>query len=407
VRSSCNWGKTRVDVQHLVFATVSGDMDYVRYLSSKRSVDDRAINAQVLHGFCELLGRNSDENTLRIVEVGAGIGAMLVRLWRANAFFAYSSVEYTLIDIKAEVLVHARELILREICFGERKQPGETDTPMANATMTDKLSLSVSGTNSVHRSGGEDEGSAYLPVLGDVHLPSTQADSSAFRGAVGSKQGLPRIRVRFVVGDGFSFLKTDEHRGQYDAVIAAAVLDLFNIQPSLDTLFGCLDRARGPRAFYLPVNFDGVTSFQPQSAAGTAFDARVERLFHNYMGFDDMDGGRKAETGRRLRPALAKAGATGIVSGSSAWVVAPSLNRAYEEDERFFLQCIFEFVRDTLQGDVVMDADDECSRDACVPSYLASRRRQLEDGELTYIAHNMDYCGQVLTAVECESILNL
>lgn len=58
-------------------------MDYSRYLASKRTVDDRALNRDVLRTFITSLHGREE---LKILEVGAGIGAMLERLLRTNAF---------------------------------------------------------------------------------------------------------------------------------------------------------------------------------------------------------------------------------------------------------------------------------------------------------------------------------
>lgn len=69
-------------------------MDYVRYLQAKRSVDDRAINPDVLHTFIRSLrDRPASKNELRVLEVGAGIGAMLERLLRKGAFQQYVPIQ--------------------------------------------------------------------------------------------------------------------------------------------------------------------------------------------------------------------------------------------------------------------------------------------------------------------------
>jgi hypothetical protein len=64
---------------------------FPHYLLSKQSVDDRAINKDVL----EKLKSHLPSKPFSIVEVGAGIGTMLARLLRWNVI---SNVEYTLVD---------------------------------------------------------------------------------------------------------------------------------------------------------------------------------------------------------------------------------------------------------------------------------------------------------------------
>lgn len=63
---------------------------YVRYLSSKRSVDDRALNKVVIQDLADTLqshAHRADElKCLRVVEAGAGVGDMLPRLLNAGCF---------------------------------------------------------------------------------------------------------------------------------------------------------------------------------------------------------------------------------------------------------------------------------------------------------------------------------
>jgi SAM-dependent MidA family methyltransferase len=68
---------------------------FPHYLLSKQSVDDRAINKDVLGK----LKSHLPSQPFSIVEVGAGIGTMLARLLRWNVI---SNVEYTLVDEMAE-----------------------------------------------------------------------------------------------------------------------------------------------------------------------------------------------------------------------------------------------------------------------------------------------------------------
>jgi hypothetical protein len=70
-------------------------MNYVRYLGSKRTVDDRALNTEVIRRFEEILRARKaelpwDQTPLRVLEIGAGIGAMVVRLWRLGVFKQYA-----------------------------------------------------------------------------------------------------------------------------------------------------------------------------------------------------------------------------------------------------------------------------------------------------------------------------
>jgi len=67
------------------------EYSFPRYLLSKQSVDDRALNKDVLAA----LKTNLPAEPLSIIEVGGGIGTMLARLLRWEVI---SRAEYTLVD---------------------------------------------------------------------------------------------------------------------------------------------------------------------------------------------------------------------------------------------------------------------------------------------------------------------
>jgi len=75
---------------------------FPRYLLSKQSVDDRALNKDVLTA----LKASLPEEPMTIIEVGGGIGTMLARLLRWGVI---SQVEYTLVDEMEENIAFARE----------------------------------------------------------------------------------------------------------------------------------------------------------------------------------------------------------------------------------------------------------------------------------------------------------
>ncbi len=68
---------------------------FTRYLSAKKSVDDRALNAQVW----EAMRRSLPGKPLRILEIGAGIGTMVERLAEKQVF-GQDGI-YTAIDAQA------------------------------------------------------------------------------------------------------------------------------------------------------------------------------------------------------------------------------------------------------------------------------------------------------------------
>ena len=77
---------------------------FPHYLLSKQSVDDRALNKDVLNA----LKANLPGQPIRIIEVGAGIGSMLRRLLRWDVI---QRAEYVLVDEMAENIEYASEWI--------------------------------------------------------------------------------------------------------------------------------------------------------------------------------------------------------------------------------------------------------------------------------------------------------
>jgi len=78
------------------------EYSFPHYLLSKQSVDDRALNKDVLSA----LKANLPQRPLRIIEVGAGIGTMLRRLIRWDVIH---QCEYVLVDEMAENIEYATE----------------------------------------------------------------------------------------------------------------------------------------------------------------------------------------------------------------------------------------------------------------------------------------------------------
>jgi SAM-dependent methyltransferase len=80
---------------------------FARYLASKKSIDDRALNAHVLRALTDALAQMERPS---ILEVGAGIGTMVERL-QAQEVLPVGSV-YTAVDLQAQNIAAARERLL-------------------------------------------------------------------------------------------------------------------------------------------------------------------------------------------------------------------------------------------------------------------------------------------------------
>jgi SAM-dependent methyltransferase len=83
------------------FDEASMSFDYARYLAAKTTVDDRALNRQVLAEMCRLMPADAPQ----VLEVGAGLGTMVARLMDWGAV---SAGEYVLLDADRQLLDGSR-----------------------------------------------------------------------------------------------------------------------------------------------------------------------------------------------------------------------------------------------------------------------------------------------------------
>eukprot|EP00177_Eucheuma_denticulatum_P003587 GFKZ01006497.1.p1 GENE.GFKZ01006497.1~~GFKZ01006497.1.p1 ORF type:complete len:348 (+),score=48.22 GFKZ01006497.1:332-1375(+) len=345
-------------------------MDYVRYLRSKQTVDDRALNLRVLESLESFLvqhGSSSAPHTLRVVEVGGGVGAMFMRLLRRRKLFeSHTHVEYTIADINHDVLLAAQDTILREAPEVMDREPVlPPGSPRYAAGLVNPDIASANGGHRAGRGGGE--------PIELCRIALTEG-----------------ITITLVLGDALAYL--GKRKACFDVVVAAAVLDLWELDSALKVLFAALDNAKGPGAFYFPINFDGTTDFFPASSEGMDFDQRIEAEFHRVMGKRKLMGSDTvaAHTGRRLIPCVKKLGASIKAVGGSSWIVSADKKHQYPADEAFFLDCIIEFIESSSPHfECPNSGKDPLALDRC----LQSRRRQIADGSLVYVAHNVDVFG--------------
>ena len=78
---------------------------FTRYLTAKKSVDDRALNRYVWQILGAALPRATPEKPLQILEIGAGLGSMVERLC-AGSMLTHAT--YTAIDLEPTLIAEAR-----------------------------------------------------------------------------------------------------------------------------------------------------------------------------------------------------------------------------------------------------------------------------------------------------------
>jgi hypothetical protein len=253
---------------------------YSHYLLCKRTVDDRALNRDVLdHLRGELASPR--QAPLRVLEIGGGLGTMVARLveWRV-----VQRADYHLLDADAQLIADARVWL-----------------------------------GSWAKSRG--------------HACTVEAESVRL-------QGEPDIdlTVRFVCAEIERFLRDAPDLPRADLLVANAFLDLVDVPAILPRLLGLLTQGG---LCWFTVNFDGETILEPEHPDDTLF-MRVyhrsmdERVRHGRPAGD-------SRSGRHLFFHLRKAGASLLAAGASDWVVhAQPLG--YPDDEAQFLRHIVDTI---------------------------------------------------------------
>ena len=259
---------------------------------------------------------------VRVVELGAGIGTMMERAVERGLLTRF---EYTAVDVDSTNLREANRRLSRWA---------------AGAGLT------------------VDSGPGHLALSGEgvsAHLELEAADA-------------------------FDFISRESGVQTWDLLIAQAFLDLVDV-PSI--LPGMLSLLKPGGLFYLTINFDGLTAFEPE--IDPSLDPVIQRLYHGTMDSRVPAGGSR--TGRRLLTDLTQMGVELLDVGSSDWVVYPGPN-GYEADEAYFLHHVVNTVWEALRGSPDLDED-------ALAQWTDRRHAQIERAEMHYIAHQLDFLGRV------------
>ncbi len=297
------------------------DETFIRYLASKRSVDDRALNRGVWDAmiaaardlsarppiFRHAPGGGAQVDGPRVLELGGGIGTMVDRVTEEGRLLPAS---WTMIDSQPALIARARQRLAHTAPFPLELLATELD--------------------------------AYL--------------ATPFR--------------------------------PFDLVIANAFLDLLDPPRALPGIAG-LCRPGGLVLF--SITFDGLTVLEPE--IDRDLDATIVALYHRTMDERTAGGERSGDSrcGRHLLTLLPRCGYRIVAAGSSDWIVHPR-NGEYPADERFFLSCILGFFEESLSARAELDR-------TTLDRWLRARRAQLAEGELVFLAHQLD----VLASVEARS----
>lgn len=379
------------------------DYSFRRYLTAKTTVDDRALHgpteARLEAELADVSAARDRATPVRVLEVGAGVGTTLPRLLARDRL--PGRVHYTMLDRKAENVDSARE---RLRAWGDRR-----DTPVDRAEPDDPAD--------------------------DLRLSHDD--------------GI--VTVRFVTADAFEFVAG---RGAdapgYDLLLAQAFLDLTDLDSDLPRLLSVVTDGG---LVYAPITFDGETVFEPTPA--DLRDDAVLDLYHATMDAPDRPG--SSTTGRELLTALPASGCAILSAGASDWVVypqggderrvesaapetdadapdetasprdlpdatapaselpgvttpdppVPAVEAAWEAtddahylaDEAYFCHHIVHTVESAvgavLAGETSVDPERVDLSRADLRAWAETRHRQIHDGDLLYLAHNLDLLARV------------
>jgi hypothetical protein len=206
-----------------------------------------------------------------------------------------------------------------------------------------------------------------------------ERDGAALQAARGEAGVLPGYRFAFVQADLHEYLRSTAARGAHDVCFANAVLDLLDLPVFLSDLWRALP---GDGLFWSSINFDGETIFLPE----LPLDAQVAALYHASMDQRRTEGRPNGDSrcGRHLLEQLRLGGARVLAAGSSDWVVWPRAG-GYPHDEAYFLHHIVHTIDRELGATATWGGEVAEFR-----AWVATRHRQIDAGELTYIAHQLD-----------------
>ena len=275
------------------------EFSFRRYLTAKRTVDDRALHRPTLDCLTDGLRGDGpaaldvpDGRPLCVLEVAAGVGTGLQRLLAWDVL--PPRVDYTLLDSDESNVTAARERVA-EWARGE----------------------------------------GYHVERGDGSLELARDDE--------------HVTVSFVVADALTY--ADSLGTPVDLLVGQAFVDLVDLDSGLPALF---DLVTDGGLAYFPITFDGVTGFAPPFGAADVpsdFEKRLLDAYHATMDASDRPG--SSTTGRALLTAVGDAGGDVVAAGGSDWLVHPP----YPADEAYFLHHLVDTVAGAVADDGGLDPD--------------------------------------------------
>lgn len=115
---------------------------------------------------------------------------------------------------------------------------------------------------------------------------------------------------------------------------------------------------------------------------------RLMTAGYQYRDAIDAQAGRDSHAGRRVLSILQDRSGEILSTGASDWIVRPRAG-GYPADEAAFLRTILHTIATTLSAEPDILARHDLA-EGVLEDWLATRRRQLVDRSLIYVAHQYD-----------------
>jgi SAM-dependent methyltransferase len=270
------------------------DYSFIQYLIAKKRVDDRALNLRVLETLANNLPPDTQASPLRILEIGSGIGTMLVRLLEWGLI---NHAFYTAIDLDNRNIIYCKQYL-------------------SEWAVQQNLNF-------------EDQGNHGFCLNQSGNILNLELETI----------------------DLMEFMARESSGRKWDLIMAHAFLDLVDIPLVIPPLLSLLS---SEGLFYFTLNFDGTTILDPPISQ--EFDRLVIDLYHLSMDLRRFKGPHSgsSRSGTRLLNHLISTGNTILSAGSSDWVVYPQDSR-YHDDEAYFLHYIIHTIFEELKSHPKLD----------------------------------------------------
>ncbi|MFC5368154.1 class I SAM-dependent methyltransferase [Salinirubrum litoreum] len=392
-------------------ASSPDDYAFRRYLTAKTTVDDRALHgpteARLETELADLSAARDRETPVRVLEVGAGVGTTLPRLLARDRL--PGRVHYTLLDREAGNVEHARE---RLRAWGDR-----ADTPVDRAEPDDPADdLRLSHDDGIVTVRFETADAFRFVADRAVDDPAYDLLlAQAFLDLIDLDDDLPRLLS--VVADGGLIYAPITFDGEtvFEPTPAGlrdeAVLDLYHAtmdapdRPGSSTTgrelltalpaCGCAILSAGASDWLVyPQGGD-----RPEAVA-EGDDASTDKRSADATADQPPQDATELEQGgdeRREEPPVPGVTATEIPEVETQR--PPTDESHYHADEAYFCHHIVNTVEsavaEVLAGETSVDPTSADLTREDLRTWAETRHRQIDAGDLLYLAHNLDLLARV------------